>query len=195
MGNLSALKIRNLKEPGRYSDGGGLILDMGVSGRGSWVVRIQSNGRRRDIGLGSLSKLSLGDAREEAARIRREVRAGIDPVAERKKALEAIPTFRDAARRVHGEHKVGWKNGKHQAQWISTLERYVFPMIGDQLVSEIDGPSIRDVLAPIWLTKPETARRVRQRIGTVLDWAYASEFRMTEAPIRSVAKGLPRQPK
>lgn len=137
----------------------------------------------------------MGDAREEAARIRREVRAGIDPVAKRKKALEAIPTFRDAALRVHGEHKTGWKNGKHQTQWISTLERNAFPMIGDQLVSEIDGPSIRDVLAPIWLTKPETARRVRQRIGTVLDWAYASGFRMTEAPMRSVAKGLPRQPK
>jgi hypothetical protein len=137
MGNLSALKIRNLKEPRRYSDGGGLILDIGLAGRGSWVVRIQSNGRRRDIGRGSLSKLSLGDAREEAARIRREVRAGIDPVAERKKTLEAIPTFRDAALMVHGEHKAGWKNGKHQAQWISTLDRYAFPMIGNQLVSEV----------------------------------------------------------
>jgi hypothetical protein len=64
-------------------------------------------------------------------------------VVERKKALESIPTFRDAALRVHGEHKAGWKNGKHQAQWISTLERYASPMIGDQLISEIDGPSIR----------------------------------------------------
>lgn len=195
MGNLSALKIRNLKEPGRYSDGDGLILDVSSSGRGSWVVRIQSGGKRRDIGLGSLSTLSLADAREEAARVRREVRSGVDPVAERRKAREIIPSFRDAAVRVHTEHKAAWKNGKHQAQWISTLETYVFPSIGDRLVSDIEGPAIRDVLAAIWLVKPETARRVRQRIGTVLDWSYAKGFRATEAPMRSLARGLPRQPR
>ncbi len=71
---------------------------------------------------------------------------------------------------VHEEHQKAWKNGKHQDQWISTLKTYAFPKMGDRLVSEIEGPLIRDVLAPIWLTKPETARRVRQRIGTVLDW-------------------------
>jgi integrase len=195
MGNLSALKIRNLKGPGRYSDGDGLILDVSSSGRGSWVVRIQSGGKRRDIGLGSLSTLSLADAREEAARVRREVRSGVDPVAERKKVRELIPSFRDAAVRVHTEHKAAWKNGKHQAQWISTLETYVFPSIGDRLVSDIEGPAIRDVLAAIWLVKPETARRVRQRIGTVLDWSYAKGFRATEAPMRSLARGLPRQPR
>lgn len=195
VGNLSALKIRNLKEPGRYSDGDGLILDIGASGRGSWVVRVQSGGKRRDIGLGSLSALSLAEAREEAARVRREVRSGIDPVAERKKVREVIPSFREAAVLVHAEHKAAWKNGKHQAQWISTLETYVFPSIGNRLVSDIEGPAIRDVLAPIWLVKPETARRVRQRIGTVLDWSYAKGFRTTEAPMRSLARGLPRQPK
>jgi integrase len=67
--------------------------------------------------------------------------------------------------------------------------------MGDLLVSDIEGPLIRDVLAPIWLAKPETARRVRQRIGTVLDWSYARGFRATEAPMRSLSKGLPRQPK
>jgi integrase len=96
---------------------------------------------------------------------------------------------------VHAEHKRGWKNGKHQDQWIRTLEVYAFPTFGDRLVSEIDGPTIRDVLAEIWLEKPETARRVRQRIGAVLDWAYSKGYRETEAPMRSLSKGLPRQPK
>jgi integrase len=73
------------------------------------------------------------------------------------------------------------KNGKHQ-QWISTLESYAFPAFGDRPVNEIEGPAIRDVLAPI-------------RIATVLDWACAKGFRATEAPMRSIAKGLPRQPK
>jgi integrase len=195
MAKLTAIGIRNLKQPGRYSDGNGLILDIGKSGRGSWIVRVQVDGRRRDIGLGSLSGLSLGQARDAAAQIRRDAKAGIDVVAVRKREQNIIPTFREAALKVHAEHKAAWKNGKHQAQWIRTLEVFVFPMIGDRLVSDIEGPAIRDVLAPIWLSRPETARRVRQRIGTVLDWAYAKGYRRTEAPMRSLSKGLPRQPR
>lgn len=195
MAKLTAIGIRNLKQPGRYSDGNGLILDIGKSGRGSWIVRVQVDGRRRDIGLGSLSSLSLGQAREAAAQIRRDAKVGIDVVAARKREQNVIPTFKTAALKVHAEHKAAWKNGKHQLQWMRTLEVYVFPAIGDSLVSDIEGPAIRDLLAPIWLSKPETARRVRQRIGTVLDWAFAKGYRSTEAPMRSLSKGLPRQPR
>lgn len=192
---LTAIQIRNFKEPGRYSDGEGLILNLISPGRGSWMVRVQANGKRRDIGLGALADIGLGEAREAARKIRKDTRAGIDVLAERKKERIVVPTFQDAAKQVHAEHKAAWKNGKHQAQWIATLETYVFPVLGDRLVAEIEGPAIRDVLSPIWLTKPETARRVRQRIGAVLDWAYAKGFRSAEAPMRSLARGLPRQPK
>src|SRR5690606_7985233 len=101
---------------------------------------------------------------------------GLDPVFERRKA-EGIPTFREAAARVLAAHRKTWRNEKHEKQWSRTLETYVFPQIGNLQVSEITGPMIRNVLADIWLAKPETARRVRQRIGTVLDWAYASGYR------------------
>ena len=192
---LTAIQIRNLKQPGRYSDGEGLILNLIGPGRGSWIVRVQANGKRRDIGLGALADIGLGEAREAARKIRKDTRAGIDVLAERKQERIVVPTFRDAAKQVHAEHKAAWKNGKHQAQWIATLETYVFPTLGDRLVADIEGPAIRDVLSPIWLTKPETARRVRQRIGAVLDWAYAKGLRSSEAPMRSLARGLPRQPK
>lgn len=195
MGKLTAMGVKNLVEPGRYSDGEGLILKLAGKGKGSWIVRIQANGKRRDIGLGPLSELPLADAREAARALRKEVKAGVDVLAERKKEALVIPTFSDAAKLVHDEHKAAWKNGKHQAQWIKSLETYAFPTLGDKLVSEIEGPAIRDALSPIWLTKPETARRVRQRIGSVLDWACAKGFRETEAPMRSVLRGLPRQPK
>ncbi len=195
MGKLTAMGVKNLVEPGRYSDGEGLILKLAGKGKGSWIVRIQANGKRRDIGLGPLSELPLADAREAARALRKEVKAGVDVLAERKKEALVIPTFSDAAKLVHDEHKAAWKNGKHQAQWIKTLETYAFPSLGEKLVSEIEGPAIRDALSPIWLTKPETARRVRQRIGSVLDWACAKGFRETEAPMRSVLRGLPRQPK
>lgn len=195
MGKLTALKIRSLSEPGRYADGDGLFLDVTGKATGRWLLRIQSNGRRREIGLGSLKSVSLADARDAAFAMRKKIAQGIDPVAERRQERQAIPSFRKAAELVHEEHEKAWKNGKHQNQWITTLKTYAFPKMGDLLVSEIEGPLIRDVLAPIWLAKPETARRVRQRIGTVLDWSYARGFRATEAPMRSLSKGLPRQPK
>ncbi|PCI46352.1 MAG: integrase, partial [Alphaproteobacteria bacterium] len=95
----------------------------------------------------------------------------------------------------HAEHKGSWRNAKHTAQWLSSLKAYAFPAIGSVCVDQINGPEIRDLLLPIWLEKPETARRVRQRIGVVLDWAYAKGFRSNEAPMRSISMGLPRQPK
>ncbi|MFZ5744875.1 MAG: tyrosine-type recombinase/integrase [Pseudomonadota bacterium] len=195
MGKLTAVQVRNLREPGRYSDGEGLILKFFGSGRGSWIVRVQADGKRRDIGLGTLAEVGLAEAREAARGISRDMKNGVNIVVERKKEREEVPTFKAAAELVHEEHKAGWKNGKHQQQWMNTLETYAFPKIGKVLVSDIEGPAIRDVLAPIWLTKPETARRVRQRIGAVLDWAYSKGYRASEAPIRSLAKGLPRQPK
>lgn len=198
MGQLTALKVKAAKAAGTYQDGGGLMLVVRPSGAQSWQLRIQVNSKRRDFGLGSASDVSLADARQKADELRRQYRAGLDPVAIKRAAkaeAEGIPTFEVAARRVHSEHKAGWRNAKHAAQWLSTLEEYAFPYIGQKPVSEIDGPEIRDLLAEIWLSKPETARRVRQRIGTVLDWAHAKGYRTAEAPMRSVSRGLPRQPK
>jgi len=195
VGKLTALRVKSLNEPGRYSDGDGLMLVVTPGGTKKWIIRITVAGKRRDIGLGSLKTTTLADAREAADQMRRKVARGIDPLAERRAERIVIPTFQEAATAVHEEHKAAWKNGKHQAQWLTTLRTYAFPALGKKLVSEIEGPAIRDVLAPIWLAKPETARRVRQRIGAVPDWSYAKGFRATEAPMRSLSKGLPRQPK
>jgi integrase len=195
MGRLTPLQIRNLKEPGRYSDGDGLYLELAGQKKGNWQLRATVNGRRRDIGLGSMTLVSLKEAREAAFELRRDIQRGVDPVAERKRRKIEVLTFKAAALRVHAEQKASWKNGKHQDQWITTLEKYVFPLLGNRLVNDIEGSLIREVLLPIWLTKPETARRVKQRIGVVLDWAYANGMRPTEAPMRSVSRVLPRQPR
>lgn len=195
MGQLTAMKIKTLTEPGRYTDGDGLMLIVAAGGARSWMLRARIDGKRRDIGLGSLKVLTLAEARAKATELRRQIAQGIDPIAERKKVEDPVPTFREAATLVHEEHKAGWKNGKHQDQWINTLTTYAFPKLGDRRVNDIEGPIIRDVLAPIWLAKPETARRVRQRVGAVLDWSYAKGYRPTEAPMRSLSKGLPRQPR
>lgn len=195
MGKLTAARLMSLTKPGRYSDGDGLFLVVKPAGGRNWVLRAACGIKRRDIGLGPLKSVDLKDAREAAYQIRRQIAQGLDPVLERRRKRQAIPNFRDAAKIVHSEHKASWKNGKHRNQWLSTLETYAFPKLGNRLVSDIGAPEIRDVLAPIWLSKPETARRVRQRIGTVLDWACVKGFRQTEAPLRSLSKGLPRQPR
>ena len=194
MGKLSATAVKAATRPGKLGDGDGLYLVVEPSGTKSWMVRVQKNGNRRDFGLGGASKISLAVARERAREVRTWVELGLDPLFERRKA-EGIPTFREAAAKVLAQHRATWRNEKHEKQWIRTLEAYAFPHLGNVQVNDITGPMIRNVLAEIWLAKPETARRVRQRIGTVLDWAYASGYRDSEAPMRAITKGLPRQPK
>ena len=192
MGNLTATAVKAANEPGRYQDGDGLALLVGKRGGKSWMVRIQKDGRRRDIGLGSAAKVSLKLARERAASVRSQVEAGIDPIAERRKAA-GVPTFREAAASVHAEHKGGWKNAKHRKQWLSTLETYAFPAFGDRSIALVDAPAVRDALVAIWLKKPETARRLRQRICTVIDWAVAKGYREAALPMPVIDKALPKQ--
>ena len=193
MGKLTATGVKVLLgKPGRHGDGDGLFLQATPAGTGSWVLRVQKDGRRRDIGLGSARKVGLALARTRAAEARSQIEIGVDPVAQRRRAA-GIPTFREAAALVHAEHKKTWRNGKHQAQWLKTLETYAYPSIGDRPVSTIEGPAVRDLLADIWNDKPETAKRVLQRVCTVLDWSYSKGFRKTEASRRSITKGLPRQ--
>ncbi len=194
MGRLSASAVKAANKPGRMGDGDGLFLVVKAGGTKSWVCRVQKSGKRRDFGLGSAAKISLAVARERAREVRSQMELGLDPLFERRKA-DGIPTFREAAAKVLAASKKSWRNAKHEGQWSATMEAYAFPQIGDRRVHEITGPMIRDLLAPIWLTKPETARRVRQRVGAVLDWAYASGYRENEAPMRAITKGLPRQPK
>jgi len=194
MPSLTALRVKNAK-PGRHSDGKGLYLLVKPSGARSWVLRVQTDGRRRDFGLGPADLVSLEEARDKAREGRKMSKAGFDPSKEWKRVRAVVPTFEVAARQYHENVKRGWKKGKHGEQWLSTLESYAFPLIGQSTVDEIDAASVQKALLPIWLVVPETARRVRQRIGSVLDFSHAQGWRSTEAPMRSVAKGLPKQPK
>ena len=164
---LTALKVKALNEAGRYADGNGLYLVVEPTGAKRWMLRTVVQGRRRDIGLGGAQLVSLAEAREKAFTLRKVARGGGDPVAE--KARPKVPTFAEAARSAHTEHVAAWRNTKHAAQWISTLQRYAFPGIGARRVDQIETPDVLKVLSPIWLSNPETARRVKQRIGTVLD--------------------------
>ncbi|WP_210485542.1 tyrosine-type recombinase/integrase [Microvirga antarctica] len=190
---LTAIRVRALHEPGRYTDGNGLYLVVDPSGAKRWLLRVVVHGKRRDIGLGGASLVSLSEAREKALSYRKVARDGGDPLAVRRKERREIPTFRKAAEQVHSNHRSSWKNKKHGDQWINTLNDYVIPHFGETRVDQVQTPDVLRVLAPIWMTKPETARRVRQRIRAVMDWAKASGFRDGDNPVEGVQKGLPRQ--
>jgi len=193
MGKLTARKVDALKEPGHYVDGDGLALLIGKRGGKSWILRTMVRGKRRDIGLGGVSWVSLAEAREKAREARKIAREGGDPIAARK-ALVDCPSFEEAARKVHSDQIVGQgKNGKHKSQWINTLVTYAFPHIGAKSVRDIDQSDVLRVLAPIWTEKAETARRVRQRIKTVMDWARTAGHFEGVNPVEGVERGLAKQ--
>src|SRR5262245_12242601 len=189
---LNITRINALKEPGRYVDGNGLYLVVDPSGAKRWLLRTVVHGKRSDIGLGGLSLISLAEAREEAIRLRKIARNDGDPLAERRKELIVIPTFKVAATQVHQSHSVAFRNEKHKAQWITTLETYAFPKFGDRRVDQISSADVLEALSVIWNSKPETARRVRQRIKTVFEWCKAKQFRTGDNPVEGVSRVLPK---
>jgi integrase len=198
MGNLTVVRVKALREPGRYSDGDGLLLVVRESGAKSWLWRGQANGKRRDIGLGTYPDVSLAEARDAAAATRKQLRAGDDPVEAKrvaKKAAATIPTFRAAAEIVHAEREGDWRNHKHKAQWINTLKTYAFPIIGEMPIDKVTSGDVLDVLKPIWQTRPETARRVLQRIAKILDWGFARTYCTGGAPMPAIRAGLSTQTK
>lgn len=192
MGSLTAVGVKNAK-PGRHGDGEGLYLVVRPTGSRAWVLRIQAEGRRQDVGLGSANSVSLIEAREKARALRRSAREGSEVITQRVRLDAVAPTFGEAAIACHAAMRDGWRNAKHAAQWIQTLRTYMFPTIEKVRVDQVDSPLIRDALAPIWLVKPETAKRVHQRVASVLDFAQSKGWRTGDAPTRSVLKGLPRQ--
>ncbi|MBX9897888.1 MAG: integrase arm-type DNA-binding domain-containing protein [Qipengyuania sp.] len=193
---LTPLTVKNAR-PGRHADGAGLHLLVKSSGARSWVYRFMVNGKSRDIGLGAAGQgaLSLADARDEAAALRLKVKAGIDPLEQRdREAAQALAsaqaakvagkTFREVATAYIAANEDSWRNAKHRQQWGNTLAAYVYPVIGDLPIAEVDTPHVLSILEPIWKGKPETASRVRGRIETVLDSAKARGYRQGENPAR-----------
>ena len=190
---LSATRVKALRNPGRYSDGDGLHLFVSKRGTKSWVQRITVAGRRRDIGLGGYPTISLAQARKRASDNWEAIGNGKDPVAEKRRP--STPTFGEAAHAVHGANKPRWRNGSHTRAWIQTLERHAFPKIGSKAIDTISRTDVLAVLTPIWSTRPETARRVRQRMRTIFKWAMANELIEANPAGEAIDGALPSMPK
>lgn len=197
-GKLTKKLVENLGA-GRHGDGSGLYLVVDPSGARRWIVRVVVKGQknkkgaplRTDFGLGGADIVTLNQARERALEYRRMAKQGLNP---RFNATREIPTFEEVAQQVHIDRLPTWKNAKHGQQWINTLRDYAFPKIGRMPIDSIDQPEVLMCLSPIWTEKHETARRLAQRIKTVLDVAKSKGFRSGENPVTAIkdAQVLPK---
>ena len=188
---LTDLRVRREKAPGLYHDGGGLCLQVTVSGAKSWVLRYMLRGKAREMGLGSVTLVSLSDARIRAVEARRLCLDGIDPI-EHRKAQRAARMLADAKTKTFTEclegwietNTDGWGSEKYRHQQRAQIETHATPAIGALPVANIDTESVLKVLKPIWATKLVTARRVRDIIEAILDYARAKGYRTGENPAR-----------
>lgn len=199
--------------PGRHGDGEGLYLYVKDSGRKTWVLRLQWQGKRHDIGLGTVNEASkrpndpldelpilerrhlrLAEAREKAGILRAFAKSGRNPLVERDKEREHVPTFTDAMKKTHAALSPGWET-KSAVAFLSSLETHACPTLGNIRIDLITSKDIQEALRPIWTAKPEQARKVRNRINQVLNYAHGQGWRTSEAPTKSVTTGLPKQPK
>ncbi len=193
---LSATFVRTVKVPGRYGDGrGGLGLGLLVrpATRGGlnkcWTQSVRIGGRPTSLGLGRYPVITLGMARERALENAREIALGNDP----RRTAKSVPTFAEALETVIAIHAANWKDRKgSEHQWRATLGTYAFPRIGDKTVDEVTTADVMDVLSPIWSTKRVTAKRVRQRIGSVMKWAIAQGLRMDNPAGDAISAALPK---
>ena len=205
MPNLTAEQVRKLDKPGRYGDGGGLYLNVAPGGSRSWIQRVRIDGRRLDKGLGGFPATTLTQARKLSDANRVAVADGRNPWADKEKAAVTvkptgrgrarIPTFEEAARIAHVDQSKQFRNPKHAANWIQTLERHIFPVIGNIPVDEITRADVLAALKPIWWDIPDSARRIRLRVRTVLEWCVESDLVPANVE-RGITKiSLPPQPK
>ncbi len=179
---LSALAVDRASKPGLYPDGGGLYLRVGRGGAKSWAFRFMLNGKAREMGFGSFTKVGLADARKKAIDARLLLSDGHDPLTHRqeeeirratadKLSAARSMTFDKCAEAYISAHEVAWRNDKHGQQWRNTLATYASPVFGSVPVQDVDIDLIMKAIEPLWNVKTETARRVRGRIEVILDWA------------------------
>lgn len=188
---MVAVEVARLAKPGRYAVGtvAGLQMFIKPSGTKFWVLRATVGDLRRDIGLGAYPEVGLAAARDKARAARIAILSGSDPVAQRRAAKSALIAsqandvpFNDCAAKYIAAHAAGWRNPKHRQQWANTLDTYAGPVIGAMLVRHVEMSHVLRIIEPIWLTKTETASRVRQRVEAVLDWAKGRGYRSGDNP-------------
>jgi integrase len=185
--SLTDLFVKSLSKPGRYTDGDtkGLNLQVKADLKKYWVYRCTFDGKRVDLSFGSYPEISLKEARKRALDARNKVNQGIDPkpikkseVVAKERSDKPALTFKDFADSIVATKRAEWRNLKHGDQWAYTLETFAYPTIGHKALNEIDTEDILNILNPIWITKTETASRLRGRLDWILAAATTRKLRV-----------------
>jgi integrase len=184
-GRLTVAKVK-AAGPGKHPDGANLWLQVGPNGTKSWYLRYTQNHRTREMGLGPYPLVGLAEARDKATVQRRLLLDGIDPIEARKSKQPARDPvmFAAAAKHYIAGHAKSWKSADHARQWRNSLDRYVLPVIGARHIDAVDTHDVLSIVEPLWQEKTETATRVLNRIGLILDWATARKLRTGDNPAR-----------
>jgi len=187
----SAKDLAKLTKPGRYAVGFGAYLQISEWGTRSWILRYRTGDKAMHMGLGSAEIITLKEAREKAHAAQRMRLDGKDPLQEKRAAKRQrllahahAKTFEECALAYITAHEAGWRGDHSRRQWSASLERYVYPKIGNMPVADVDLACVLSVVEPIWTLVPETARRVRNRVELILDWATARGLRQGDNPAR-----------
>ena len=195
---LNPLAVNKLTETGRHADGAGLYLSISKNGGKRWVFLYRWRGRMREMGLGSASTVSLKEARDRASEARASIQRDVDPIAAKQGQQNiSSTTFGAYAKRYIEENKSAWRNDKHVRQWSSTIETYCRPILNLE-IDAVDTDHVLSILRPIWVTKNETASRVRGRIEKILAAAKVERLREGENPAQwrnHLENVLPKQKK
>ena len=192
---LSATFVRTVNLPGRYGDGyGGLGLSLRVAPRRTggfsktWAQAVSPNGRKTSLGLGSYPVVTLAMARDRALANARAIAEGRDP----RRRMQEVPNFAQANETVIAIHAENWKSDRSESQWRASMRDYVMPRLARKRVDAVTTADVMAVLLPIWSTRRETARRVRQRIGAVMKWAVAQGYRDDNPAGDAISAALPK---
>ena len=169
MGKLTAGYVERLKPTDknrRYSDGDGLSLVVRPNGSKAWQVRVG----KKDQGIGAFPGVRLAEARSKAKARRAQA---VGPSAE---VVATVPTFKVVAEKYIASSAPTWKNHKTVINTRSCLENYAYPVFGDTPINDIRRAEVLDVLEGIWTDKPAAAKKLRQRVRSVFDYALDREY-------------------
>ena len=196
---LTATKVRTLTTPGTYTDGDTLTLRVSKTLNKRWVQRITIYGRQRNIGLGAYPAVGLAEARTKAQENARAIRQGRDPIKEKRSARErleeqdCIPAFREAAAAVIEIYRPTWKSDKTAKQWDGSLNKHVFPAMGDKRISEITTAHVTSILEPIWTKHEDVSRKLFQRMAIIFRHAISKGWRTDNPADERATNGLPKR--
>ena len=180
---LTANFVKNIAIAGKYYDGGGfgLFLRVDEGGYKRWVQRVRIDGKQSDLGLGAPPLVTLSEARQKALENKRQILSGINPMYSKPKNVKKM-LFSEAVQGKFEQRRSEFKSEKHAKQWLASLEQYVLPKLGKIPVEEITKEHILSVLQPIWTTKTPTAKKIQQRIESIIGWAKVMGHYVGENP-------------